>query len=250
MDKEVQDIIDSAEKAEPCKVPPIENPKPLKKAVVLWSGGVDSTYIIWRFLETMEIGGVKYDKIKVMQVDWHNQAGVEGNRYARDSIKKVLNTKYRDTIDSLVTFVEEHTITFTDPLVGGGLMQPPLWLLIGLYCVNLTDDLIFGYVKTDCFWHKANDFNMASFHIQKIMGKEDVILRYPLEWMQKHEIISEMKKGFSELYEACWYCEFGNHTRGPCKKCESCTTHQMAELYIESLESSNDSGVIKFDKSS
>ena len=223
------------------------------QAILLWSGGLDSTYLLWKFLERQSIEGVSYRRLKVIQANWTNQSGYNEFRQAREAIKKILHSKYGRSIDSLVEFVDSHDITLHSPVVGaGGLSQPMLWLMLGLYCASEKDTIIFGYIKTDCFWHVANDFGMAAFHLQKIMGKQDVRLSYPLEWVNKHEIIRKFKNSAPEIYNACWYCEDGSYEKNrTCNKCDSCIIHRVAELYnIEDQSESDSSGVMRLEKSS
>lgn len=227
-------------------------------ALLLWSGGVDSTYILMEFIRTGMIGELYFDHLTVIETDFQSISGNYQNNMARIAIKRQIEVLYGD-VSGMISFKTEKP-ELSQFEYGDGLMQPLIWLFIAVYAAQKKDTLVFGYVKGDQFWHKRTAFDNTILFAKEIIGKE-LVTHYPLEWAEKSEVIRFMNSSHKSIYNLYWYCE--SFKLFPCGTCESCKAHKtheqhwkeddetgVLEMPKETIESYSESGVMTIPKSS
>jgi 7-cyano-7-deazaguanine synthase in queuosine biosynthesis len=186
-------------------------------SVVLWSGGCDSTLVLYDLMKE-QYDKREFAKIKVVSIV-HNQVNAAAeSRRARKQILKWFKKKGWGT-----PYHYEVTIDGCNADKGRGLTQPPIWLSMGMLHTAKDEDLYCGYIKTDCIWHYVGFLHQAFNNLQGLLGKSGT-LQMPLEWETKAGVIKRLKE--AGLYDLTWYCE--QPKRGAkCGDCEPCITHEM-----------------------
>jgi hypothetical protein len=204
-------------------------------ALVLWSGGCDSTLILHDLLTACHNGAVlkqdwrghfvtlnNGDWVNAISIDHPQVGGNLGNRHARRRLYPLLRKKFGSFRCGEITIKQKmievhHT--------GDGLTQPGLWLLHACSYLRNDEDLYIGYIKGDDLWHYKEHLIEAFNAIQKFTSRTGV-LRFPLEWTSKAEVISRLKH--ARLLSRTWHCERTEFPSNACGKCASCITHRTA----------------------
>ncbi len=195
-------------------------------AVLLWSGGADSTLVL-RDLLADRIP-VKTVSINHSQVICHEQHAA-----ARERITRKLE-KLTDPLDrksKMFRPFEQTVITVTDSLGGvgheGGLCQPLIWLGLAMLHLDNGEDLYTGYIKgDDIAWH-WDDLQRAFKSLQRMRGGKGKLIA-PLMWMDKVAVLKKLRG--HNLLKDVWYCE-DSKTHKPCGTCHSCVSHERARMW-------------------
>jgi 7-cyano-7-deazaguanine synthase in queuosine biosynthesis len=188
--------------------------------LVCWSGGCDSTLALY---ETAKAEGGKASAVSVVH---KNIKGAEESKAARAKLLRRLKRLGLTIQHTTVTI--DHAGDF-DVGMPGGTYQPGIWLGAAMQFLEAEDDLCFGYIRGDDFWHRRAAFETAFRELQGMReGRGQV--RFPLEWDTKADVIRRLQE--LKLYSACWWCENPEGGRR-CRKCVPCLTHEAALWRIE-----------------
>lgn len=207
------------------------------KHYVLWSGGCDSTLLLFELLQEYgsdNVVAVSYnypwlDKIKHdSEVAYRNafkaKMNLRGSRYANF---KHIELEIGSTSDK----------GFAWP-VSGGLPQAIAWLLsIPLY-MNDGDYVYEGGIKEDDLTLFTDEYQSIVDNISTILGRK-IKLRRPYLYYRKADIIDKLIR--YDIYDCTWYCEMPRDVGTPCCHCVPCATHINALVYLTQM--SNDSFV-------
>jgi len=191
--------------------------------VVAWSGGCDSTVILYRAAQEW---GTTRHPVLAITVD-HNQvspAQRAREAKARERILKWMEKKGLHVQHGVIK-VEHGPSAHMEP---GGIPQLYLWAIHVVGALPQRACLYFGYIKGDDAWSRIERVKTAIANYAALLDKEVEIV-FTLEFTGKPEIIAELKE--AGLYELCWYCEMPKNGK-PCGDCKSCRTHLMAEEYL------------------
>lgn len=184
-------------------------------ALVLFSGGCDSTLVLYNLIKELP-----NQYIKVLSIN-HNQVhAIAENKLARQKIKEEFKkrelNKYLDFLE-----VDINNDSSTN-VIAGGVVQPIIWSTIAVLYAQNQDTIYFGYHLGDDFWMYKSEFENAIYNMAKVCNKE-IKIQYNLSYHRKADIIKELKD--RGLYDLCWYCE--NPKNGePCNECLPCVTHK------------------------
>lgn len=202
-------------------------------AVVLFSGGCDSTLVLYNLAMQMA-RGQNGDRQRIIALSINHDQIAAGPKlhYVREQIEHEFRKR---ELTSDINFIElsiKHNLT--NGVTGhGGVTHPIIWLSIAaMYCRD-KDSIYLGYHTGDDYWMYKHEAETAFLNMAKVMDKNQVTIEYPLRGYHKPEIITELKaKG---LYDLCWYCESEANvlTTKPCGTCYPCKCHQTALLQIE-----------------
>lgn len=191
-------------------------------ALVLFSGGCDSTLVLYQLLQNQDIR----ENVKTLSI-LHPQVGAqEPQKRARENIFKEFQARELPTLRQKIEFEYKFEESMSSP-GEGGITQPLLWLPIAFMFAEAGEKIYAGYHKGDDFF-KFHDRSLALLDAMCEMHNRKVYMEFPLEYMRKSDIIQELKD--RRLYEFCWYCEFPEENGGACKKCYPCITHRAAVI--------------------
>jgi len=200
-----------------------------KVPLVLWSGGLDSTYLLWCLLSNNTVCDVLYVNVQ------NNTNMIKQEQAAIKKLKSILKkADYSAHIRNELTYdvpVRSNSSQMTLP-------QAAIWseAILWNFNPNKHSHIEIGYVKGDDFWHYKEAISLYQNHMFKAFLYDDVQIKYPLEWTPKEEIIKEFKnrKVGIELLKHIRYCEIST-TKTPCGKCPSCKKHIISMYSYEIL---------------
>jgi hypothetical protein len=209
-------------------------------ALLLWSGGVDSTALLHMLLAAKRdqtisqhcINAAEIDlkigeEVRTLSISHPQVAAYKENATARHQITEKLN-QYFQPFKSGCLHVSHEDI---DALSSGdGITQPTMWITIASIYLEKAEDLYLGYIAEDDFWHHAHLYREAFAAIQRVTQRTGQ-LRLPLEWATKADMIEYCKK--HGLLKHTWHCEAPKTFMAPCGRCSPCKKHQTALLYAK-----------------
>ena len=188
----------------------------MSKYFVLWSGGVDSTDLVCRLLETKST-------VCTFSVSYPAQiSGEENQMVARQRLLPKIKDffgvdfhHYEINLSLAKNFSGIRCVT--------GSPQILLWLSLGcLYLPVGFDSLAAGYVRGDDFWHFKADAEALVSSASRIR-ESAVSLFLPLEWESKARVVSDLVSKYP-FYRDVWWCEsdLRKVSGSPCGECVSC----------------------------
>jgi 7-cyano-7-deazaguanine synthase in queuosine biosynthesis len=196
-------------------------------SLVLWSGGCDSTLVLYEQLKEARIGptvkvlSIEHGEISAPQrsceaaarekiIAWFKKQGLYNARYATLHIRLVGN----------VNGVQD------------GYVQPQFWLGAAVALLYRDEDAYMAYLEGE-LEDRIRDV-VAAFDSLQAVSRKVGKLRLPLRDRTKASAILQLRS--LGLYDLCWYCEEPKGVDGvdkPCGKCGSCRSHRLACLKIE-----------------
>jgi 7-cyano-7-deazaguanine synthase in queuosine biosynthesis len=191
------------------------------KTILYWSGGIDSTYILYDYLRkgiTFETVYIKFNNNKL-------KGDIELSR--RENIKKILvNYYHKDWNDKIIDY-DNSSYTFHFVLPQALIWLESIFKVVDSYENNTC---VFGYMRRDDFWHYKPDLLNLFKMLHALSHKKDtnIELKYPLEWKDKDDIINDIFvediKVWKKLFNQMWTCEGIDalNSRKHCGKCISC----------------------------
>ena len=219
-----------------------------KEIIVLWSGGCDSTLLLYTYGYMIKNNDAKSVKLYTLSydLDFVNPKKRERELEARKKIKEIL-AKDGITFDNI-------TINITHDFTGndfynergnrefGGL---PLQLINSTYALALAHPdakVLVGFLRQDCAMIAIDQFEKMVKAWNKISGKRlDFVL--PLKHFTKESVIEDLLRINPKLYESTWYCEFPTYNNKPCGNCVPCQEQITAlmGLWYKSQGTKNES---------
>lgn len=196
---------------------------------VLWSGGTDSTLLLYELLEA-------YGPEKVVAVSyiypWLTSTKIENEKEHRRVIKEKIKL-----LLSLNQDIRHTEFNISREIISGedigfypyGLPQAVQWLSsIGLYlpdnsyvyCGAIRNDDLTLFLES---YHKMFDGMAATL-------ARNITLREPYLYFEKYQVIDKIFQ--YRLYDETWTCEMPKGLNKPCWKCQPCITHYNALLML------------------
>lgn len=188
--------------------------------LLLWSGGVDSTWLLYRYL-------TENKQVRTLSINHPQIAGRVQCKRARKRIKQALS-HYSFPANELEVEVIEGAAQVQQ---GSGLPQLVMWLHLALLYAVDKEQLVFGFLRGGNVWAHVDKLTAICDHVTAILGKS-VSLEFPLRYDTKADVIKQFKKEALDLFNLTWYCE-KDKARKPCGKCTPCRTHRTALWQIE-----------------
>lgn len=187
-----------------------------KLPLILWSGGLDSTYLVWDHVSNGR-------SVDVMYINLHNNVeSCKREIAARDQIKKLLEQFKEGRIRNDI-IVDMPSMDVADEVQ---MSQALVWM----FAYHLNFDTLkhshaeLAYVRGDDFWHISNSIAEAHKHLLRCFrGEEQFRIKYPMEWMDKTTIYKDFNQNeFSrQLLQYVVWCE-REESSNDCD-CASCT---------------------------
>jgi 7-cyano-7-deazaguanine synthase in queuosine biosynthesis len=201
-----------------------------KKHIVLWSGGCDSTLLLYELLDA-------YGAENVIAISY--------NYPWLDSIKAELENDHREIFKRKMKLMglryanfKHHVVEINMPedsidvQTCSGLPQALGWLFMIPMYANENSYIYAAYVKDDDFLTEGYKYHYKNIFksVNKLIGRENLILRLPYVKRSKIEIIENLIK--NDIYDDTWYCEMPMTNHMVCMECHPCQTHMAALTYL------------------
>ena len=183
---------------------------------VLWSGGMDSTYLIQHLLDA--------DQNNVI---WSSYVDVYNNRQKakieKKAVKKmvpILRKKYGDRFHYTGASLKIDVNTVGDTL---SLKQMPLWITSIIYSITVrVNQIAVGYVMNDDAISYLDDFRKIIKAYESISEREYPPVIFPLSKINKEYIIKTLDP---QLRKHVVWCENPKRNGKACNICHSCKRH-------------------------
>jgi 7-cyano-7-deazaguanine synthase in queuosine biosynthesis len=179
----------------------------MKKYFVLWSGGLDSTYLVQKLLNDGHQVTAGYIEIL------NNVNQSERELKAVKEMAKIFSKKHG------TRFVFKDVLLKFELTTYGGnmqLQQAPVWINV-LSCVPPdTDHVAIGYVMNDCAISYLEDFHMIFRAYTGLMNKP-ITVEFPLTKMDKYTMWHALDTEYKYLIQ---WCEDPEYVK--CGRCTSC----------------------------
>lgn len=165
-----------------------------KKIGLLISGGLDSTYLLWKYAKK------GYD-LELIYVDIRNNS--DKSKVEQFLIKKTINkinNEYNCNYKlNIGTTINLH-IFYNNNLI---FKQLPIWILSSIYNFYDVDEIHIGYVIGDDIISYINDVKKIYYSYSSIMWGKLPKLKFPLLKKSKREIINELPNEYMENVISC-----------------------------------------------
>jgi hypothetical protein len=192
--------------------------------LILWSGGLDSTYLLIKTLiEQQDSPHV----IRTISLNCPQISGSKKCRGSRNKIKKILNDEGWKFFHTEISLSYESKRYWLGPAGEDGIAQPAIWAFLGLIHAMPEETLYLGYVSGDVAIQYLHEIKGIASEYNSITRK-GISISFPIINMEKSEIIENMMsdKVQKKCLENIWFCQ-GDESR-PCGECQSCIRHNRA----------------------
>lgn len=190
--------------------------------IVLWSGGMDSTYMLFDIAITNPRDMVH--AVTVNNIGFNNNQ-IKSEKRARKAIKKELKKRK-------ITNIQYHDINVQSDF-RYETQQAPLWFTYVMPVIKEGDQLNMAYLGSDgySFFYFNPLLGDAFKTICKLRGiKAEINFLYQA-W-SKGDIIKKLKK--AKLYRITSYCGQPKKNLSPCGKCMKCISVKRWSAYPDS----------------
>jgi hypothetical protein len=144
--------------------------------IVFWSGGYDSTLLLWR-----EAVRVKKENcgniINAWSLKWSHlgECKVKSEEMCRKSFIEFVRESLNVRIDNKIINLEHDMQPYTATLP-----QASLFIPLCTYLAQAKDIILFGFHRGDDYWHYSTKFDKIRRDMNDAMNRE-VIFEFPLE---------------------------------------------------------------------
>ena len=208
---------------------------------VMWSGGCDSTLLLYELLEAYgpeRVVAISYKYPWLHDIKYQNEVK---HREAFKAEMKKRDPKYAN-IRHIEFNIAQNAINGEYINVNTrGLPQAVAWLLSIPLHVTSGSYVYDGTIKDDDLVLFMEGYHEIFRGIRKVLCK-DIILRQPYLLLNKYQIIEKLIN--YGLYDLVWYCEMPKAIEELCGNCVPCKTHAAALTYL-SMYSCNENVRIK-----
>lgn len=197
------------------------------KHYVMWSGGCDSTLLLYEVLET-------YGPDNVIAVSynypWLLKEKAKSEEIHRKAFKAKLMTMNKTYAGKHINQLE-FTIDMTcvsgsfQNIYGAGLPQAVAWLLSIPICAKDNAYIYTGAIKSDDLTLQLEAYHEMFSGISKTLNRK-IYLREPYLYLTKSNVIEKLIR--YGIYDSTWHCEIPSDVNTPCYECVPCKTHIAA----------------------
>lgn len=200
---------------------------------VMWSGGCDSTLLLYELIEAYGSENVVAISYKY---PWLLSVKRESENNHRDAFKakmKLFGKKYEiqrhlefDINITAITGKYENARCM-------GLPQAVAWLLsVPLYASD--DSYIYtGAIRSDDLTLKLEGYYQMFEGVARTLNK-NIVLREPYLYLTKADVISKLFQ--YGIYDETWYCEIPEEVGSECYSCQPCRTHISALTEVSLID--------------
>lgn len=194
--------------------------------IVIWSGGNDSTLVLWNELE-------EHGKVEAWTFDWqcvHKlQRDCEGR--ARSRFETKVQEMGWELSSKVITIAHSEIIPY-----GHTVMHTALFVPMVVYLAPVESIIFWGFCFGDDFWQFKTLFEWIKHYQCELMQKK-INFEYPLYGKKKYEILNEIRE--LGLQDCVWSCESPKESLQPCGKCNCCITEKLAHYEYKLREKNN-----------
>jgi 7-cyano-7-deazaguanine synthase in queuosine biosynthesis len=191
------------------------------RKLIVWSGGMDSTANVINAFSRGQVFDTCYIKLA------NNRSMQKRELKARKKILKHLTKLYGKYHAS--DYVVEPFCDDVKNVNHFDLALPLVWLNGILHAVDISqyNEISFGYLHKDGFWHVAHRIEKVYKNSCKMMSKLEhpPKLSYPLQWLSKNEVYESFYTFDDDVHKVIdliWTCETPNEKGAQCGKCNKC----------------------------
>jgi hypothetical protein len=221
------DFLDGSKNLRTINLPTL-NDVPAKVLIQL-SGGIDSTYVLWKWLTENPEDYCLVHHINLIEIR-DDKGNISENRYYEEKVAVDKILKWLDSKGLNNYFYVENTFDYGNftsclydvelcGLLAGILLQSPRWQTI-----EHVFHPIYGW-ETEREDKKRNYMNM--------IAEREINSVYPLAGLSKSDVIRQIPK---ELLDLCWYCRNPQQQCIPCRECHTCKEVEKAYQEIRQDE--------------
>lgn len=208
------------------------------KHYVMWSGGCDSTLLLYEVLETYgpeNVVAVSYNYPWLLN---NKSKSEEIHRELFKSKLRTMNKTYATTpINQLEFKIDMKAISGEFPgLYYAGLPQAVAWLLSIPICARDDSYIYTGAIKSDDLTLQLESYHDMFDGVSRTLSRK-IYLREPYLYLTKANVIEKLMR--YGIYDTTWFCEIPSDINGPCYNCIPCKTH-IAALTELSLGTKDD----------
>jgi 7-cyano-7-deazaguanine synthase in queuosine biosynthesis len=183
---------------------------------VLWSGGMDSTYLIQHLLDKSPNNVVWASYVKIN----NNKEKIKMELNAIKKITPILKQKYLDRFYYRGISCEFDLKQVTNNLK---FYQMPIWIS-AVVCTtgSNVNEIAIGYVMNDDAISYLNDFKKIVKSFDALSKNKFPKISFPLDKIKKDEIIENMDPSLLKHVVWCECPKIGSGRIRPCKGCDAC----------------------------
>jgi 7-cyano-7-deazaguanine synthase in queuosine biosynthesis len=203
-----------------------------KKHIILWSGGCDSSLLLYELLDAYGSENVIAISYKY---SWLNSTKAEIEHNYREAFKnkmKLLGSNFANFTHHVFEINDVCDSTDVQLRPMHGLPQALGWLFMIPMYANENAYIYSGYIKDDDLTTSGfkEYYNDIFESVNKLIGRDNISLRLPYIGKSKIDIIEKLI--YHGLYDVAWYCEIPSDDHNMCMKCHPCKTHMAALVYL------------------
>ena len=181
-----------------------------KIKIVIWSGGMDSTLLIYDFAKRgYNVWAYSFENIVF------NQRKMENESQARKRFLQFAKS------EGLIIHHRHIKVRSEVGIGSKGYAFPGISLCTVMpYFVNRCD-VVFGFVRGDCFWRCSKDFIRAFYSMSRVFEYKNIRLLFPWKGFNKKQLGRRfIKSGIPE--DCIWVCEMPEKRGDDFVKCGKC----------------------------
>lgn len=187
------------------------------RVLVPWSGGMDSTFLIWQLLAS----GQKVQEVYINLTN--NSIKTEMEKRARERLIPVFKDLFKHSYDVNSSYESTFNINH-GPLMD--MKQNCIWLLALAYtCNHDTQSVQMGYIMNDCTLSYLDEMKQTWAALNRFANGKLPPLQFPIIKWNKAQIKETLP---AQLFEHIWYCENPVDNK-PCHDCDTCKRHDAID---------------------
>lgn len=220
-----------------------------KNIVVIWSGGCDSTLLLYNILDYLhqnndhrQVTTYCFTHNQISQIKENNE------KKSRDEfIEYIRNSKLSNNLGKSETIKISNDSHGMNMGNSSSCPQPAMWLYSTMSIIQDNSLVFLGYIHGDDF------FNITVFKywydmysgLRGLFGKMGLQISFPFINSDKLGVIENLKN--LDIYQYCTFCEMPNEDGSECGECSSCVKHNAYLSQYISRKSRNDAFRLKLD---
>lgn len=201
-----------------------------KIPLVLFSGGLDSTVMLWKYLQTTPVDVLYADggqhPLKI-------EKELECRKRTIEFLNRVMPYKVQTDLRT------DNNVSFASG-PGNKYSQPMAWMVAALSVLDPTrhKSLSVGYVGDDGGFLRYIPNLYSAWENMQILSKvgEPVPLVFPVVDNRKVDLLGAMP---TELLDSIWVCEMPNSEDGVVRACKKCTPCKLGASVLHQFEQEN-----------